>query len=180
MGENHRNKREFRKHLKMGIGTKIVAKVLPDSSAAKHYYANGILHLVGINNASEVDGEAFVISNCYLDVFGMRRKNADDSKKRLSIMKISANGKSIYRECRCVSATSFNSDYVALSPHSIMLLNDKNGDNPQTVNLSEGSRIPFYWLHPDKAVRLSFKLGLVSLLLGVISIAISILGLMKC
>lgn len=158
--------------------TKNVAKVLPDSSAAKNCFANGELRLIGINNASDVDGEVLMISNCYKDVFEKRKKNTDDSKKRLSIVKITANGKSIHRSYKCVSATDFIRNYVALSPNSIMLLNDKDGNEPKEVELCEGSRIPFYWYHPDKAVRLSFKLGFISLLMGFISIIISVIGLM--
>lgn len=162
----------------MGNRTKTVTKVLPDSSAAKNYFTNNVLRLISINNASDVDGEVLMTSNCYNDVFGMRKKNADDSKKRISIVKITANGKSIHRSYKGVSATGFNSDIVALSPNSIMLLNDNEGKEPLKVELSEGSRLPFYWYHPDKAVRFSFKLGLISLLMGFVSIVISIIGLM--
>ena len=158
--------------------TKKVAKVLPNSSGEKNCFANDELRLIGINNASDVDGEVLMISNCYKDVFEKRKKNTDDSKKRLSIVKITANGKSIHRSYKCVSAAGFISDYVALSPNSIMLLNDKDGKEPKEAELCEGSWFPFYWYHPDKAVRLSFKLGLTSLLMGFISIVISIIGLM--
>lgn len=157
---------------------KNVAIVLPESSAAKNCFANGILRLIGINNASDVDGEVLMISNCYKDVFEKRKKNTNDSNKRLSIVKITANGKSIHRSYKCVSAAGFISDYVALSPNSIMLLNDKDGNEPKEAELCEGSWFPFYWYHPDKAVRLSFKLGLISLLMGFMSIVISIIGLM--
>ena len=158
--------------------TKKVAKVLPNSSGEKNCFANRILRLIGINNASDVDGEVLMISNCYKDVFEKRKKNTDDSNKRLSIVKITANGKSIHRSYKCVSAKDFSGDYVALSPNSIMLLNDKDGIEPEEAELCEGSWFPFYWYHPDKAVRLSFKLGLISLLMGFISIVISIIGLM--
>ena len=158
--------------------TKNVAKVLPNSSGEKNCFANDELRLIGINNASDVDGEVLMISNCYKDVFEKRKKNTNDSNKRLSIVKITANGKSIHRSYKCVSAAGFISDYVALSPNSIMLLNDKNGIEPKEAELCEGSWFPFYWYHPDKAVRLSFKLGLISLLMGFMSIVISIIGLM--
>lgn len=107
-----------------------------------------------------------------------QKKTADNSQKRLSIVKISANGIVIYRAYRGVSATDFLKDYVALTPNSIMLLNDKAGNEPKEVEVSKGCIFPFYWYHPDKAVRISFKLGLVSLLMGVISIVISIISMM--
>lgn len=155
---------------------KKVIKILPAVSSVKNTYDDGVLRLVGISNASDVDGDVLIVSNCYNEVFKTCKKNASDSKKRLSIVKIAANGKSIYRTCRCVSATGFISDYVALSPNSIMLLNDKDGNGPKEVKLSEGGKLPFYLYHPDKAVRISFKLGLLSVLLGLVSIAISVLS----
>jgi hypothetical protein len=155
-----------------------IVKILPDSSASKNYCANGVLRLVGINTASDVDGDVLMKSDGYNAVFKTTKKTADNSQKRLSIVKISANGKVIYRAYRGVSATDFLKDYVALTPNSIMLLNDKAGNEPKEVEVSKGCIFPFYWYHPDKAVRISFKLGLVSLLMGVISIVISIIGLM--
>lgn len=154
-----------------------IVKILPDSSAAKNYYADGVLHLARINNVSDVDGDVLMTSACYNDIFKTTKKTADNSLKRLSVVKISAKGHVIYRAYRGVSATDFLKDYVALSPNSIMQLNDKDGNEPLEVEVSKGCIIPFYWYHPDKAVRLSIKLGTLSLLLGIISIVVSIIGL---
>lgn len=154
-------------------------KIFPDSSSAKNYCADGILRLVWINNASDVDGEVLMTSNSYNDVFKTTKKTAANSLKRLSVVKISANDQVIYRAYRGVSATDFLKDYVALSPNSIMLLNDKDGKEPQEVEVSKGCQIPFYWYHPDKAVRLSVKLGFISVLLGIVSIVVSVIGLLN-
>lgn len=152
-------------------------KILPDSSAAKNYCADGVLRLVGINNASDVDGEVLMTSNRFNEIFKTTKKTAGSSLKQLSVVKISANGQVIYRAYRGVSATDFLNNYVALSPNSIMLLNDKDGNEPQEVEVSEGCIFPFYWYHPDKAIRISTRLGLVSLLLGVLSFIIGCISL---
>lgn len=156
---------------------KRIIKILPDTTAAKNTCTGGVLRLIGISNPSDVDGEVLMHSSCYKEIFGVRKKNTGNSKKRLSIVKITANGKSIYRAYRSVSAVDFVNDCVGLSPNSILLLNDKNGNDPIQVELSKGHCFPYYWYHPDKAIRLSVKLGGISLLLGVISIAVSIVGL---
>lgn len=154
-----------------------IIKILPDSSAAKNYYADGVLHLARINNASDVDGDVLMTSACYNDIFKTTKKTADNSLKRLSVVKISANGQVIYRAFRGVSATDFISDYAALSPNSIMQLNDKDGKEPLEVEVSKGCIFPFYWFHPDKAIRISAKLGFLSLLLGVISFIVACISL---
>ena len=107
-----------------------IVEILPDSSAAKNYYADDILHLVRINNASDVDGDVLMTSDCYNKIFKTTKKTAENSLKRLSVVKISANGQVIYRAFRGVSATDFLNNYAALSPNSIMLLNDKDGNEP--------------------------------------------------
>lgn len=152
-------------------------KVLPESTGLKSTCANGVLRLVGINSASDVDGDVIMTNDCYNKIYNTTKKTASDSLKRLSVVKISANEKVIYRSYRGISASDFLSDYAALSPNSIRMLNDKDGNEPQDVQVSPGSIFPFYWYHPDKSVRLSAKLGLISLLLGVISIVVSCISL---
>ena len=154
-----------------------LVKVLSDSTGIKNIYVDGVLRHVGIKSSSDVDGEALMTSVCYNKIFKTHKKTADNSLKRLYIVKISANGQVIYRSYRGVSATDFLSDYVALSPSSIMMLNDKDGNEPLEVKVSKGYMFPFYWYHPDKAIRISARLGILSLLLGVISFIIACVSL---
>lgn len=85
--------------------------------------------------------------------------------------------KTIYRAYRGVSATNFLKNYVALTPNSIIMLNDKEGNEPQNAIVSEGSIFPFYWYHPDKAIRISAKLGFLSLLIGFVSFVAACISL---
>lgn len=66
---------------------------------------------------------------------------------------------------------------VGLSPSSIRLLSDKDGNNPTEVKVEMGRVFPFYWEHPDKAIRISFKLGLWSVALGIMGFALGICSL---
>ena len=52
-----------------------IVKILPDSSASKNYCANGVLRLVGINTASDVDGDVLMKSDGYNAVFKTTKKN---------------------------------------------------------------------------------------------------------
>lgn len=156
---------------------KKVIKILPDITAQKNTLSNGVLRYIGINQASDVDGDVLMTNACYSEIFGTHKKSANNSDKRLSIVKISANGKSIHRSYRGVTVTGFNSSLVALSPNSIMLLHDSEGNQPQDVEVSKGCFVPFYWNHPDKSVRISVRMGLLSLVLGLISLVVSIMSL---
>lgn len=51
-----------------------IVKILPDSSASKNYCANGVLRLVGINTASDVDGDVLMKSDGYNAVFKTTKK----------------------------------------------------------------------------------------------------------
>ncbi len=146
---------------------KNIITILPAiPSESKNYYSNKIFHLNRITFSSEVDGDVILTSSSYQKIFGRKKKSSSNSRKRLSIVKISANGKSIHRAYRAESAGGFTENEVALSPNSIRLLSDKEGMEPTIAKISKGCRIPFYWFHPDKSIRISFKLGLLSVVLG--------------
>ena len=148
-----------------------------------------ILRLKGIKHNSELDGfvvlsdalSGVVNEQIYLhkEIFGKFKK---DYEKTVSIIKIKADtGKTIYREYQGKAVSGFNTDTVALSPNSIKLLSRYNNDDtmtrPDSLTLSPGHKFPFYWSHPDKAIKISFRMGLLSIALSVISIITAIIGL---
>ena len=133
------------------------------------------MFLKDVSTISEADGDAVFQSNAYFDIFGFTRKRSNTDKKRLSIVKISANGESIHRAFKSEAVDGIKKDMVGLTPSSIRLLIGKDGKNPTEVEVEKGRMFPFYWEHPDKAIRISFKLGLLSLMLGLTSIVFSLL-----
>ena len=152
----------------------IVKTILPTNQLGSSCITDDKMFLKDITTISEADGDAVFQSNVYSEIFGFTRKRSNTDKKRLSIVKISANGESIHRAFKSEAVDGIKKDMVGLSPNSIRLLSDKNGKNPTEVEVEMGGMFPFYWEHPDKAIRISFKLGLCSLVLGLISIVISI------
>ena len=156
-----------------------VVKILPSTTGANHL-SGDILYLKGINLPSEADGDIYLQSHSYSTVFGESKKKSSNKRKQLSIVKVSANGRSIHRAYKSTSANGFTGDCAALTTKSLDFLTDIDGQEPRNVKLSKGSYIPYYWYHPDKSVRLSFKLGLLSILLGTISLIISIVSVIRC
>ena len=152
---------------------KKVASILPLNASGSSYLNGDNLYLNDISRVSDADEDVVLYSNVYEEIFGITRKLEKDTNKRLAIVKISANGKSIHRAFRSVAGMT--NDYAGLTANSLRLLNDSMGNDPKEVELSPGSRLPFYWYHPDKAIRISIKLGLLSVILGSLSIVISVL-----
>ena len=122
----------------------------------------------------------------YADVFGKSRKDSSRCRKCLSVMKIYSpmTGKSIYRQY------VFNPNFIgltdgdiALNPASIMELCGSGFDNSDIVGkdieVSKGCPLCYYFHHPFHATRISMKLGLVSIILALVSIAISLLAMFK-
>lgn len=156
---------------------KHVLRILPAPSDDNNSMENEILYLNSISSLPEADGDAILNSSAYQEIFHKTRNRSNKMKKRLAVVKITANGESIHRSYRAESAKDFNSNYVGLTPSSLRLLNDKDGKDPEEVAVSKGSYFVFYWSHPDKAIRVSFKLGLLGVLLGLISVAITVISL---
>lgn len=149
----------------------IILKVLPLINGNSSFVENDELRVSGIQQSCELDGFVLLQSSCYKRIFGTTKKVSPDKRKRTSIVKIKANnGKRIYREFRGDFTTKFTADMVALTPNSILLLNDDDGIMPTNLTLSKGRLWPFYWEHPDKAIRVSFKMGGLSITLGFISL----------
>ena len=158
---------------------KTVLTVLPNKYGGNSWVfkAYNRLYLNDIYSMPEMDGYVVLQSSVFEEVFGMTKKLSSDFDKQLPIVKISENGKAIYRLYRSVGVNGFSKEFVGLTANSICLLCDINGENPKEVELSPGRYFPFYWHHPDKAIRISFKLGLLSVALGILSLVTSVVFL---
>lgn len=156
------------------VDNKNILRILP-STTGTNSISGDVLYLKGISLPSEVDGDVYLTSHLYEEIFGKSKKSSSNCQKQLSIVKISANGQSIHRAYKSTSAANFTKNYAALTTKSISFLTDSNGHETQVVTLSKGSCFLFYWSHPDIAIRLSFKLGLLSVILGLLSILLTCL-----
>lgn len=154
--------------------------IIPSSSTNNVFNKNdNTLELAGISLPSDANHEVLAISNVYKEIFGKTKKTSSNHKKRISIVKISANGHSIYRSYRSISARDFDKKFVALTYNSLLLLSNENGDIPNDVQLSDGSSsfYKFYWNHPNVAISISVRLGILSIIISVFSLLISVISL---
>ena len=154
-------------------------KILPASGASANYLDKDALRLINISSPRELDEYVILQSSLYEAIFGKKKIKTSNSKKRLSIVKICHEGKCIHRAYLSLSANGFDNNYVALTPNSIYELSNDIVIAPlSNVCISKGSRWTFYWNNPVSAVRMSFRVGvigiIVSSLFGIVSIILTL------
>jgi len=148
-----------------------LVKILPSNSSNTNSFDGNVLCISGISSSKEMDEYVVLESHMYQKIFKSKKIHADDAHKRLSIVKISCNGKSIHRAFYSVPAKDLTQDYVALSTKSIYLLSkEKSLSLGSKVYLSRGSIWKFYWNHPIAAVWMSFRMGIFGILFTLIGV----------
>lgn len=157
--------------------TKVTSQLIPILSAGNEGCSRideDVLLIQGILSPQELNEYVILESSMYRVLFGEKKIASSRSRKRLSIVKISYEGRSIHRAYRSISARDFTKDYVGLTPASIYELSDGNVIPALSkVTLSKGCWWNFYWEHPNAAVRISFIMGVIGI---TISILLSIIG----
>ena len=153
--------------------------------AIVHYSANPQSH--STVNTKFVDQYGYIESNQdvvwfhsseYKELFGIKR-SLDKKNKLLAIVRLGYKGRVIRRRYQYDSTLRLTSNQVGLTSESARILFDDMQDvSKEVVKVSKGNvwdTIMFYWDHPFHATRISFKVGLPSLLIGLLSLIIGIL-----
>ena len=120
---------------------------------------------------TEYNERAIVTPNSHFEI-------CNGKHKYIRIKSLSTN-KCIYRLCCAESAQQFTNDYIALTIGSIAKLGVKKElqDKSPLVEITRSWWLPFFWYHSFHATRISMRLGILSIVLGLIGIFISILSL---
>lgn len=144
-------------------------KILPANGAGKNIADNDCLRLINISTPKELDEYVLLHSSIYEKIFDIKKKDTSRSNKQLSIVKVCFNGKCVHRAYLYVPATNFNGNCVALTPNSINELSCEKELVPSgEVVVSKGCRWMFYWYHPNAAVRMSFRIGLLGIFIAIL------------
>ena len=118
----------------------------------------------------------YTSNDVYKKIFNKRLKNEKKYPWTRKILKIYSKDTkiSIYRIWRGVPPFLQNSKDILFidknAKYSLTLPNHNQAD----IVLSKGNKFLFYWYHYDNATRVSFKLGFVSVMLGIISIVFAL------
>ena len=131
-----------------------LVKILPSNGSTINSFNGNELRLSSISSSKEMDEYVVLQSQMYQNIFKKKRIQSNNRQKRLSIVKICCNGKSIHRAFRSESTKDFTQGYVGLSTHSIYLLSqDKELSTGSKVYLSKGSWWMFYWNNPNGSMK---------------------------
>lgn len=113
----------------------------------------------------------------YCELFGVKRSQ-DQKNKLLAIVRLDFCGRKIRRRYKCENLLGLNSDRIGLTSESVRILfDDIQNPSSDQILVTKGNLwdiVMYYWNHPFHATRISFRIGLPSLLLGIVSIILSI------
>lgn len=124
----------------------------------------------------------------FLKIF---KKRKYEMSGKIPIVKISYGNKSIYRRVELVSCKNSHLDVVGLTYKSMRELTNytyEDFDNEKVVvtdvanegkkvNIEPTGAMRYYFYHPNSATRMSFRIGIPSLIIGFISLLMSIISL---
>lgn len=157
-----------------------LVKVLPENNSNSNVFDVDTLRITSISSSRELDQYVVLESHMYQEIFGKKKIASNASKKRLSVVKISYNGSSIYRAYLSAPVVGFKKDYVALTPNSIYELSQEEKINLlDNVTLTKGSWWKYYWNSPNAAERMSFRIGICGILVTILLSYSTIWSLMK-
>lgn len=126
----------------------------------------------------------YLSSDTYIKIFGRKIKETENLPWKRGIVKISyyddvtMTHKTIYRLWRGLNPNYRSKDlaYIDVIGQSI-LFGLKSDGKVKALELSKGSKFMFYWQHSNSVVRSSFKLGVLSVALGFLSIVFGVVSL---
>ena len=132
-------------------------------------------------NGNEPDNTLFGTDSAYMsprayeEIFG---KKLDGTNREDRFIKISHNNNSIYRIFRGVPNNVLSKDIIYIDSDGKNILNNYNGndDNNDKIELEiiPVSWFSFYWHTSNIMARISFKTGFYSIILGLISLGLSV------
>ncbi|MBQ7741429.1 MAG: hypothetical protein IJT90_00665 [Bacteroidaceae bacterium] len=134
-------------------------------------------HLYVSESASDLsDAYVYLCGRDFREIFGTRHGDSLKYSRTIPVVKISRGKKRIYRQFRCLNIQGF-SQYAGLSYTSLLGISYSNEDmkNINTVELSPGNILSYYSNHPFHATRVSFQIGIISIIISFLSCALSLI-----
>lgn len=130
------------------------------------------------------DSAVYLTGEDFRKIFGETRGCSDKYRGGVPVVKITRTetGQSIHRVFKTCSGIRNLDNYAGLTYESLLNLSVTNEDYREINELefSVGSRFLYYWNHPHHATKISTRLGIVSVVLGIVGILFSILLSVIC
>ncbi len=131
-------------------------------------------------NGNEPDNTLFGTDSAYMSPHAYKeifKKELDGTNREDRFIKISHNNNSIYRIFRGVPNGVLSKDIIYIDSDGKSILNnnaDKNENDKIELEITHVSWFSFYWNTSNIMARISFKTGFYSIILGLISIGLSV------
>lgn len=133
-------------------------------------------------NGNEPDNTLFGTDSAYMSPHAYKeifKKELDGTNREDRFIKISHNNNSIYRIFRGVPSGVLSKDIIYIDSDGKNILNNYNNSDDKNdkieLEITPVSWFLFYWHTSNIMARISFKTGFSSIILGLISIILSVL-----
>ena len=169
-----------------GVASTIIITIMPQYNVKVVHHSSSIVpqvhnNTIHVTSASYIDNHQDVVwfnNHQYKTIFHKVRSE-DKKNKLLAIVRISYNGRSIRRRYLCDQQNvALGNGDLGLTSESVRILFDKKPASANQVTVTKGNLLDammYYWDHPFHATRISFKVGMPSLIISIISLVISII-----
>jgi hypothetical protein len=150
-----------------------------------HYSANQMqntAHCRYVTESSYIEDNQDVVwfnNTQYVEIFKNKR-SLDHNNKLLAIIRLKYKDRVIRRRYRYDHTLHLTNEQVGLTSESVRILFDDLNASKELVTVSKGNIwdvFMYYWSHPFHATRISFKVGILSIILGSVSLIIALLPL---
>lgn len=127
-----------------------------------------------VDDLTGLEDVVIMNSKDYEAIYGVKKKEQDENAQRLAVVKLTCvkdGGKrTIWRQF--IAMSGMTQEYLGLNVRSRYMLGIE--DNSEVVEVSKGCKFMFYWNHPVHATRISTRLGVWSIGLAVVAMAMSV------
>ena len=133
---------------------------------------NNVSHILQ-HEESDIDSnaKALFFSKEYEQIFGKTKKSSSQKHQRLSIVKITHGKRVIYRSFQARGVVGLDGNYIGLSPNAWYELGlDEKVKDGQLVSVTKGWWFYYFWEHPNSATRMSFRIGIIAIFIGFVSL----------
>jgi len=112
-------------------------------------------------------------SSVYKSIFNGTYKSSGSNPRRRGVVKVSNGKQNVYLRFWGASQFGIGKDNFSVHPYVFNYLN--SSESVCEFSFSKGSVLKYYWFNPIDAIRISFRLGSLSVILGGISIVLGII-----
>lgn len=169
-----------------------VVVVIPyDSNHSKRMCENRVLYVEDVESFQDT---IVLHSSSFKNVFNIPKyqyfQKWYNFSRRCPVVKISYGNRTIYRRVELLSVSGFKQHYAGLTNKSLgelsQIIYDNKGNNKSDkpkkgsrITIKPGSTLLYYWQHPNSATRMSFRIGLPSLIISIVSLICSLISPIK-